>query len=521
MNIGVDFKKNIIAVSQALSRDIQQKWPDFSLQFILFRRGGFQDDCERLLSRLKGHACESAATNLLRTPSETSDASSFLGIATGSEKSLFGLKSKRFFVGFAAINLDSYKTKEDCLLDLYHLSAQALDTFNLIEQKQLNIKGRDVVLLPKRNQLGLSRSNLRSDIFSALMMQKGGVETAIKDLAVSRGKKALMPQSLYRPEDYPFAISMDVMEYSAEKLIRAEKPQSLPGMFGLSSKIATSFDKHNLKSWIDFATPAQTMAWNGFTPEQILATAVYTSTDPFIKATGNLISEITGISADKDNIVTNSSNPYLDESANKMNHARMTEEVFDLAIMHAVESESHLPLIQIANDQNEALLKGRVLGWCADALQSAARTFEVTLKKGLPPAPASRIEFQRLASNSNWDGLNSLSSYMVAQRRAGHAVTFSEITDWCAKRADLKPVMESIQLTMADPDYSQRLAAANEVPMPFNPPSATPAAMPNYVPAYGMGHAPGLGSSMGGGMMGSTLPPQRQSQTPVFQDEEE
>ena len=507
-------KQDISAIARELSQDISEKYTQFTLHYVLFRRGEFGDESEKILAGLKGHPCESSAGNLLRR-SQISDQSAFLGIATGAERGIFGLKKKSQFMGFAALNIDFFTRKEDAAFELYHLTAQAIDTYQLIQAKQLNIKDKDIVLLPKRNQLALARSNLRSDIFSALMMQQRGTKTAVQDLAVSRGKRSLIPQTLYRPEDYPFAISKDVMEYSVKNILSNKREDSLFSLFNLSGKIATSFDKHNLKSWIDFAAPAQTLAWNGFSQEQILGTAIYTSPDPFVKATGNLICEITNIVPDRDSPNLTFANPYLDDSVNKINHARLTEETFELAIMRAVETESHLPLISIANDQNEELLKGRVLGWCADALQSAAKTFESTLKKGLPPAPASRIEFQRLAANSNWDNLDGLNSYMVTQRRNGHAMTFSDISDWCAKRPELKPVLESIQMTMADPIYAQKLAMANEVPMP-GPRIATPAAAPQ--PQMAPGFAPNLGM---GGMMGSggiVHPPR---QPPAFTDETE
>ena len=508
-------KQEISAIARELSRDINEKYAQFKLHFVLFRRGEFGDESEKILASLKGHPCESSSGNLLRR-SSLSENSSFLGIATGSERGLFGIKNKSHFIGFAAVNIDFFTKAEDAAFELYHLTAQAIDTFQLIQQKQLNIKDKDIVLLPKRNQLALARSNLRSDIFSALMMQQRGAKTAVQDLSISRGKRSLVPQTLYRPEDYPFAISKDVMDYSVKNILGSKREDNLFAMFNLSGKIATSFDKHNLKSWIDFAAPAQILAWNGFSQEQILGTAIYTSPDPFVKATGNLICEITNIVPDRDSPNLTFANPYLDDSVNKINHARLTEETFELAIMRAVESESHLPLISIANDQNEELLKGRVLGWCADALQSAAKTFEMTMKKGLPPAPASRIEFQRLAANSNWDSLDALNSYMVTQRRTGHAMTFTDIADWCAKKAELKPVLESIQMTMADPGYAQKLSMANEVPLP-GPRIPTPTAAPQQAIAPGFTPTPGMGGMMGGG--GVTLPP-RQS-VPLTEETEE
>ncbi len=508
------FHKELLRASQGITRDIETKWPDFRLNFIFFRRGQRQDECERTLSGLAGHPCESSARDLLRAKNMGPEGSAFLGIATGVEKGFLGFGKKIKFTGFAAINVDLYKTEEDALFEMNHLTAQALDTFMLINKKSLNFDDPDIILQPKRNQLSLARNNLRSDIFSALVMYSNGWESAVQNLAKSRGRRALVTQTFYRPEDYPFVIATDVMNYSIKNLLN-NKNNTIVSLFELSGKISTSFDKHNLKSWINFAGPAQTMAWSGFTEDQILGTAINTSPDPFIKATGNLLCEITSITPDMGLSVTNGANPFVDDQINQINHARLTEETFEMAIIHAIEAESHLPFIRIANNQNEALLKGRVLGWCADALQSAAKTFDQTMKKGMPPAPASRIEFQRLVSKSEWQSLNNLTAHVIAQRRNGHAMTFTDIGTWCTSRFDLRPVMDSINMTMNDPDYAQKLVHANEVPTPGPRAAVAPSAAPKAAPAAN--YAPAAAVGMGGGMMGGSMSGGRVSAPPPVQ----
>ncbi len=512
-----NFRKETLAAARILSEQIEAQWPDFSLIFVVYRRGQRQDECERILAALKGHICETSAEDLLRNKNMGPDHSALLGIASGASKGFMGFGRKTSFLGFAALNLDLYTRIEDALYDLYHLSAQAIDTFKLINKKAMTFDGPDIIMQPKRNQLSLSRNNLKSDVFSALAMHMNGHEDAVRDLARMRARKALNTQTFYRPEDYPFVIATDVLNYTIENSMGNRK-ESILALYNLAGKIAMSFDKHNLKAWTEFAGPAQVMAWNGFTEEQILGTAISTSDDPFIKATGNLICEITHIVPETPKTTPNAGNPYIDDQGNQVNHTRLSEETFELAIIHAVEAESHLPLIRIANNQNEALLKGRVLGWCADALQSAAKTFEHSMKKGLAPAPASRIEFQRLASKLEWHSLNSLNGYMVAQRRNGNAMTYDEIADWCTSRFDLRPVMDSIVMTMNDPAYTQKLQAASELPMPGPRLAATPApqAVPQAAPQIAPAHSIGMGGGMMSGGMGSV--PQQARTAPALHE---
>lgn len=501
------FRKEIQTASQRFSRDIESQHPDFKMNFIIFRRGQRQDEYERTLSKLKGHPCELSTRELFRSLYAAPEDTAFVGIAGGVEKGFLGFHNQKHLLGFVALNIDSYTSVEDCILDLYHFSAQAIDTYKLINKKDLSATKPNIILEPKRNQMAVSRSNLKSDVFSSLSMYTGGQDDAIQYLAGNRARRSLTTQTFYRPEDYPFAISTDVMKYAIQSQL--DKGDKLSAVFELSGKIAASFDKYNLKSWNNFVVPAQAMAWNGCTPEQILGAAIHTSSDPLIKTTANLICEITNLKPDIGGASLNVGNPFIDKDANSRNHTKLTEESFELAILHAVETESHLPLLQTANNQNHELLKGRMLGWCADALQAAARTFEQAVIKGIPPASASRIEFQSLMSTSdaNWENLDSLNSYMIAQRRSGHVITFSEITNWCGKRLEMKSVMESLRLTLNDPEYAAQLAYVNEVPTPKVAPllSAEPAPSNNYSPAPTAMPSIGMSSGMGSGMMGTPI----------------
>lgn len=524
MTIVENFRKEVLAASAKIAKGIEEQYPNFKLQFIVFRRGQRQDECEKILSKLSGHPCEQSANQLLKSIASSPENSTFVGLATGLEKTLLGMRKTIHFMGFVTINIDAYSKAEDCLFDLYHNTTQVMDTYELAKERKQNSLHSTAILQPKRNLLSLSRNNLKSDVFSSLAMFVNGKKSAVSDLAISRAKRTLTAQIHYRPEDYPFIISTDVTNYTIKNLVN-EKTSDLVSLFKLSDKIALSFDKHNLRSWIDFAVPAQTMAWNGFTEEQILGTAIQTSSDPFIKATANLICEITKIQPEIPTVVPNASNPYIDLAANSANHAKLTEETFELALSHAIEAESHLPLIDSANDQNEALLKGRMLGWCADALQSAAKTFEQTSKKGQPPAPASRIEFQRLTANTNWESLDNLNTAIIAQRREGHAMTFTDIANTYGNRPELKHVMESIKMTMSDPAYQARLDYANEAPRPnmnfVKAPTVAPQVpMPSYAPAMALGS--GMGMSSGGGMMNSPPPkqPQQTSKIVLSEDDE-
>ena len=483
-----NFRKDILSAAHTLGIDIAEQTPDFKMYYVLFRRDQSQIEIDKILSHIEDHPAFDAAKELLVKKPISLENASFPGIVSGVEKSMFGFKTHFSFLGFVTVNIDSYQNMEECLMDLYHFTAQALDTYQTIEPKTLNTSDAGIILQPKRNLMVLCQENLKSDIFSALMMHNKGIPTPVQQLARMRGKRSLIAQNFYRPEDYPFVIATDVVDFSIENFFKSST-RSLKSILHLAEKIAASFDKFNLKIWMTFVGHAQTMALTGFTEEQILGTAIYTSQDPFIKATGNVVAEITNIRPEPPATISNTANPFADDATNKANHIRMVGEIFEHALMHAIEAESSLPLERMANNQNEALLKGRVLGWCANAMQSTARTFDMTLKKGSAPGPISRIEFQRVASQTDWESLNDLNNYVMSQRRQGQLMGYNEINDWAKTRFEFRPIMESVRLTLSNPEYAKRFNYVDEtdkstfaLPSASTPSKITPNMTPNNIP---------------------------------------
>ncbi len=506
-----EFRKEVITASRRIARDVGSQHADLTLNFIIFQRGQRHDEFERAVVKLKGHCCETSSRELLRQLDSSPEASNFIGIAGGAEKSFLGLRQKNHLIAFIAIKVDGYENSQSCLFDLYHYTAQALDTYYLAKKTGLNPEKSSIILEPKRNQLSLSRNHLKSDIFSALAVHSKGEENAAIRLAEQRARKALSPQTTYRPEDYPFVISSDLMRYTVQHQIEGD---NLLGIFDISGKAAASFDKYNLKSWINFATPAQAMAWSGCSPEQILGMAVNTGTDPLIKATANLVAEVTGIEPETPPPLLNVANPFVTMEVNSEIHLKLSEESFEMAIIDAVKEKNSKPLMHTAHHQNHDLLKGRLLGWCADALQSSARAFDLALQKGMQPESASRIEFQRLSrGQDDWKNMDILGSYMTAERRNGQAITFSEIEKYCSRKPEMRHVVDSLRMTVEDPAYIAELQYVNEAPRPRGPaPQQGVQPTPQYAPSPVLAAAP-ASMGMSGGMIGGAGTVRRQIST--------
>ncbi len=505
----------ITNVAEDLHKQIQLIWPLCEPVFLIYRRGQKLDVINKTLSNMMGAPFYTAAKNLLQLRSTVQEISGFMGIAIGVEKKLFGFSKTTHHALFIGLNLDSYKTTEDALFDLYHHTALALDTFILLADKKIPHVKQDYILQPRRNTLARSRSNMKADIFSAFMMQKNGEQNAIDILGYKRGLNPLKAQPNTRPEEFPFAMGLDVTRFAADELFKL-KSIGLYEVIKNARHVVSSFESDHFARWIDFTQPAQSMAWNGHTPDTILGAAIHTSTNPFIKATGHVISEITGITPQN---MVDGFNPYVDGSVNQLEHERRIDEIFEMTMVHAMEADSHLPFIRVANNQNERLQIGEMMGWCAQALQAAARSFAAARQKGLPAAQSTRLEFQSQKNIADWKSLEELGTYVTSQRRKGFAVTLSDLASWCKSRADFRPVFESLEITQRDPAYVQKISLSNEVPLILRPSiAAMPTASPR-APGPVFAHAPqiGMGSGFGGGGL---TQPVRQNASLTIEEQE-
>ena len=202
------------------------------------------------------------------------------------------MKGKSSCLSFIALNLDQYTTYEEAKYALFHMVGQFFDLMSMLTPASFRSSG-DIILLPKRNALSLARANMKADIFSALMMTSEGQKDAIVELARWRGMQASTDQAYHRPEEFPYAISIDVAEFAVDKMKSRSSANLLKSVHLLSSGVSKTFDKQNLETWIHFTSPAQTMAWAGCTPDQILGAAIHTCPNPFIKSVGHLVSEVT------------------------------------------------------------------------------------------------------------------------------------------------------------------------------------------------------------------------------------
>jgi len=510
------------------AEDLKKIFPNTDLHYILHYRGQKPEQIVKLMPKIHGHPAYEEAAALLKFRAPGHDNSAFLGMVIGFRKSFLGLKKYPECLAFISINMNQYETEEEVFFAVHTLTANFLETLDFYSQKHAGTQSSHI-LQPKRNNLATARMNLKADVFSVIRMTHQGYSDALSTLSKKRAMEALTPQSTH-PEEYPLPITIDVTSYALEQYMSCPQRYPINSAFTLARQVSDSFESKNIENWINFANAAQTMAWSGYQPAQILDAATESSSNPFIKSMSNMLSEITGITPESSENIIGGFNPFAQHEVNLIAHQRAIEETFEMVLIHAMEADSHLPMIHVANNQNEGLLKGRFSGWCAHSLQSAANAYNTAAQRGMSREQAARLEFQSARQQTGWRELTQMGAHVTDMHRNGKAVTFSGLSKWCEGNPQFKAIMQSIDMTLADPTYARKLEAAAEMPTP-SPKAVAEQKMARAreaAPQMGihLAAAPpsiGLGSGMGASMGGGIATPRtaNTSKVPVDQTETE
>lgn len=472
------------------AEDIHRIFPNTKLHYILYKQGQKADRITRFLPKIADHPAYREAASLLKFKSPGYDQSVFLGMVVGFRKSFLNLKKNAECLAFILINLNQYETQENIYFSIHSLTAQFLETLNYYSKTETSTQQGGQILQPKRNHYSNCRLNLKCDVYSVLQMAFHGFDQAAMQLAKQQAYHVLTPQTSH-PEDFIFPLATDVTEYAIKKFRDMDKRSIINSAYNMAHHTASSFNLDNFDSWIHYVNNAQTLAWNGFVPQQILHASINSAANPFMKSIGYVLAEILNIEFDDQDMSIKGYNPFALPEVNLIEHERSVEETFEMVLVHSLEADSHLPLIHVANNQNDGLIKGKFSGWCAHALQSAASAYSTASQRGMPRDQAARLEFHSAKQHTDWKTLSHLGEQIVSMHRDGQVVTLSGIAKWCEQYPQFKAIMESINLTLTNPVYSRKLEMAAEMPGL----GAAPAMQLSFAPEAAPRHAaPALSS---------------------------
>ena len=479
MGIKLDILQDICNLA---TKQVQDLYPDVDLMFIPHEPGQFHEVVALSEHEILRHPAAKVAQAILEKNIHR-DMSSFLGMAVHRQVKWMGLASQENILALFNLNTESFETAKDARRTVYHLAWHAIDLLEIRNMPEYATKFRTGPMIPKRSPMNFARLNLQADAFSSVMCSLLGEEDTIDTLARMRAMDAVGPVHERRAEDYPFVIAVEATKYAYESILelKPQRPKFMPYARQIAIEIGHTFDDASIRNWWGFSEPAQDMAWRNFSPESILSCAINTSEDPFVRATGHLVSDIVEITPLPSSQLGPSYNAFLSAQQNGTLHREVAEKTFADAIAKGMKEESGRPLVVAANEQNEHLAEGNIIGWCANALQAAARAFDSAMSSGISPLQAARMEFEGTKDIPGWETLKQIGEDIVGQKRTGFAVTMGSVAEICNQQPAFAPMLNSIRFTMQDPSYVQKLEQAND--LAIRAPGPAPAAAPTVAPA--------------------------------------
>ncbi len=405
------------------------------------------------------------------------DKISFLGLCIRPKKGLFGFGRKEEKLGLIALNTDISLTRSDLEADLFHELWYVLYYAHLRDLPEYKYRFHSGIMIPNHTGHTKFITSVKADVFSALLGHMFGDRDAPETLSKKRAQQVLQPSRDPASDIGAYPLVHEATQYAIREYIRIVPPpeKQIDMAWRLAEQIGKTITERAAHEWRAFCTPAQDMAWRGASPPLIVAAAIHTSPDPFIRSLGYLLSEQTGLPDDQTDVLKISYNSFMDLQKHLPIHDRQADKSFSDAVEKGISANSSRPFLEIANEQNRSLLEGKFLGWCAQALQAAAKAFEDALggshADGIAPLHAAQIEFEKNRKTAPLDSLHALSNAVQDKRRQGESLSLEDLPALCPGSMEGTIIAESITHTLEAP-YSVI------GPGPFVKPAAPAAAQP-------------------------------------------
>lgn len=476
--------ERIEKTSQELMSSIESQLKGYKFIVVIHDGTNLQDKLLRdLEDKLRGHASLKAMRHIAaKAPLRPFTA--FLGAACSKQKGFLGLSENNDHLALIAINKNEIERANELESLLYRAVSETLDAAAMYE-KQKNIHGSQYTpIIQRKKALARSHANLKADMFCALMFGLKGDKSAIETLAKTYGKRVLAPKTRYLPEEYPYIMAMEALQFAFQDLgNKTSKSQYVNIARDISAKTMQTFELSQIYQWWNFARPAQDMAWRGYSDSEILGLAINTSDDPHVRSTGMLISEILNVEPIGDTNALNTYNAFANTERNVKAHKKAIDALLEEIVEETSKSSSSEALYEAANRQNMGLAEGKILGWCAHALQHAAHAYDKAKQDGIEALDIMRSEFtHKIEEGGMWDTLKTFSDIVVKNSRKKGLLTIDDTVKIAESDGAFDILKNSILQSLSDPRLQAKLAAANDMAPTAGLAPTAPSAAPSQAP---------------------------------------
>ncbi len=397
----------------------------------------------------------------------------------------FGLFSKEIF--FAILTSERKALTPDNLLATLSLVIQGQQYFTMRQKRDLTVVGG-----PKADVSSM-RALLKADIFAALAMYMSGQENSVQKLARRRAEALLTARQGADPSLYALPAAMDTIQVALPKLGKARRildRNFFEECLARSEEICRIIDRRVLSQWYGFGQAAQDMAWRGVSKRSILG-AAYLADSPDIRALAVLIADMTGLAPHGADQFIGAYSAFCDMDMNTKAHEHAMDQEFAwIVAQDPVKNGSRL-FYEAAGRQLNDMRKGRVLGWCADALHLSAKAFLDEGGKNRAALDAAKQAFDEHKYKASWRDLSELGEDIVAKTRSGGFTSLHDVANMSQKYSGLQSVIDALDVhalmhpvegTM--PHLAPTFSAPSAAPSPQSPTPAPQGPQIVHMPVF-------------------------------------
>ncbi len=439
------------AKAAALAEEINATKPELSIVYAIHHTGHLRSTLHMMEDVILEHPAGHLATPIINRPYPVFEPSAFHGLLTTNPGIMGVFKRSQDYLAIISINIDQYNSYLDALRDLYSKTWLTLETLYTYQTHDIAEQFNNRPIILKRSRLDENRTSMCAEAFSILMMSSEGYEDISEYVSKKLAYESISRRAASDPINTPFLLISQIIHYAITDIMEGldNDRARIDKCEDITYEINEATSDEQIRQWWRFAEPAQDMAWRGYKPEQILNAAIFTSEDPFVRSITHKVAEYSNITPSENNNVKLRYNPFIDIQRNIATHHALIQESFDGALAKSAEIESSNPMIIEADHQNNQLLQGQFIGWCANALQASARAFDQAQEQGRQPAQAAKLEFEALRMGPSVENLKKVSNEIIRRLRRNEVVMLEDIPKLAENFPDMAPLAASVKMTSA------------------------------------------------------------------------
>lgn len=431
-------------ICNVIRREIQTEYPYVTLLFIAYEPGREKEALNMRRSEIERHPSGPALLSALHDPQIRE--SDFPGIVFSTENRFLNILARDQALGCFFVNFALFEEAETLRQHLYALSWQALSIVESVWKGRG--KGKTLppgLIRPPQDEKEKLYSAMIADVFSAILMSLTGQKGMIEKLGRQRAHMALSPLPGYQAERYPYLLAFDAAQIVYQELEpAAQKSKPFKSALSMTREVETAFDDKSTKQWYNFAAAAQEMAWMGIDKSKILSAAVYTSEDPYMSPTAHLVADMLNI---EPALMPDMGfyNAFADQEVNERHHNRICDDRFQIVMAKAAQKKETQLFIDESLRQNELLLKGDCLGWCAPAMLAAAEFLQNQGEDQYNLEKETEKAFHAAVAKIPWWQIRKIARQVASMRREAKPVSALTLVEIAGQDPELGAFEEAFK----------------------------------------------------------------------------